>query len=91
MYDGGSDHERTEMTPILKHRIAKQLWYLCVQQKNPWFTAAASQLEGYRGRWDAWNTEQIEVTRALCAVVFDGSEVSEDLLKRAVDFIERVT
>jgi len=36
----------------------------------------------------ALHREQIELLRALCAVVFDGADASDDLLKRSVDFIE---
>ncbi len=78
------------MDATLKNRIAKLLWQQAACQKNPWFTAAVSRLEGYRERWDAWHREQIELLRELCAVVFDGTEASEDVLKRAMDFIERV-
>lgn len=78
------------MDRTLRNRLAKLLWQQAARQRNPWFDAAASGLEGYRERWDSWHREQIELLRALCAVVFGDTDATDELLKRAVDFIERV-
>jgi hypothetical protein len=70
-------------------RLARLVWIQVSVAKNPWFEAAASE-EGneHRLRWEGRNTQQLLITRELFAVVFHGAEPTEDLLARALDFLD---
>lgn len=69
-------------------RLTKLLWQRVARAKNPWCDAMYAGLPGYRERWEAASAEQIEVTRAMFDVVFNGAPATEALLSRALDFLD---
>lgn len=71
----------------LKRRVAKMLWIQVAKSSNPWFDAAASGITDYRKMWEEWNHQQLELTRSLHAVIFDGAETTDTLLVSALDFV----
>lgn len=75
------------MTAVLR-RLARLVWIEVSEVHNPWFNTAVSSPMDNRVRWEDWNRRQFELTRELYVVVFDGAEPTEDLLTRALDFLD---
>lgn len=69
-------------------RLTKNLWIQVGKLRNPWTTAMVSQLDGYRERWERWNTQHIELMRALFDVVFGKTQPTESLLTSALALID---
>ena len=76
------------LTPDTLRRLARLVWIQVAAARNPWFGAAASGQDPsmYR-QWMARNQTQIDLTRALFRVVFEGADPTEDLLREALDFL----
>lgn len=79
------------MTATLR-RLARRVWIDVGKARNPWFEAAASEFgSGTREhtvRWESWNRLQMELVGELYRVVFHDAEPTEDLLIRALDFLD---
>lgn len=77
------------MTATLR-RLARRVWIDVGKARNPWFEVAMSA--GSYGedtaRWDRWNKLQLELCRELHGVVFHGADPTDDLLSRALDFLD---
>lgn len=73
-----------------RRRLAKLLWVQLAAAKNPWFDGAASETKEavlYR-KWSDWNLSQMALCQALFDVGFKGAPPDEDLLRRALDFLD---
>lgn len=79
------------MTPDTIHRLTKLLWQQIVFRKNPWGDAMAAGLPEYRERRGRWYDAKTDLTRAMFGVVFGSEQPSEDLIVRALDFLEGAT
>lgn len=71
-------------------RLTRRVWIDVNKAKNPWFLAATSadSYGEHTSRWDRWNKVQLELCRELFAAVFRDVEPTEDLLSRALDFLD---
>lgn len=70
-------------------RLARLVWLQMATWKNPWFDAAASERGNeHRAQWEDRNNRHLLITRELFAVVFHDAEPTEDLLTRALDFLD---
>jgi hypothetical protein len=73
-------------------RLARRAWIDVGKAKNPWFEAAASEFGVGAGahsvRWENWNRRQMELTRGLHQVVFHDGEPTDELLAKALDFLD---
>ncbi len=76
------------MTTDIKRRVCKLLWVRVLAEPNPFRIVDQA---GLRSDWvekrSAWYTQQVELTRSLCAVVFDGADPSDETMAEALDFI----
>ena len=77
------------MSPELKRRVARQLFIRLSKECNPYFVLSASEdSEITRKKWMDWNDRHMNTVRALSKVVFNGAELTDDLIKGALDIIE---
>lgn len=77
------------MNPAISRRMAKLVWHRVATSNNPWFNQAASSDDvASIERWNKRNREHLELCRALFSVVLEKTELTEDLLIRALDFLE---
>lgn len=71
-------------------RLTRLVWTELGKKQNPWLTSAASSTADkvtYM-RWYQWHQTHISLLREMFEVVFGTRLPSEDLFKRALDFLE---
>lgn len=83
----------TTITPALcspetMRRLVRILWIDVGKETNPWTTAMASGMDEYRQRWQSWFTTHVELLRAMNDVVSGRSDPSEELIVRALNFLD---
>lgn len=76
------------MTDETMRKVIKNLWIQVSKLRNPWFAAMASNLDGYREKWDLWNTHHVELMRAMFDVVFGKAPPTEHLVMSALALID---
>lgn len=81
--------EREEIKPVfsIDPRIVKMIWGKLTKAKNPYFEGAISDPSEHRAKWESRNVAQINLCREFFHMVFDNAQVTEDALKRAMDFL----
>lgn len=75
----------------LLRRLARRIWIETGSVHNPWFSLAASPSlshQANQAKWERWNQDQLALTRELFSVVFHDVEPTEELLTRALDFLD---
>lgn len=77
------------MNEVLR-RLARLVWVEIGKARNPWAEVAVSadSYGEHTARWNNWNRTQLELGRELYAVVFRDVVPTEDLLSRAMDFLD---
>lgn len=78
------------MNPTLLRKLSRLVWIQIGNSRNPWFASAmSSSSDPTPGKlWSNWNQTQLELCQALHPVVFDNAEPDEQLVEKALAFLE---